>query len=108
MAGLPEPVILRAREILMHLESQQLDVHDDRNVDAASGDGVPAHRAASEAEIPRRDERSLQTSLFPANDPALERIRDELDSMDPDRMTPVEALIKLIELRAIAREGAPR
>jgi DNA mismatch repair protein MutS len=79
LAGLPRPVVLRAREILEELES--------------SRDGArPAPR----------EERALQMQLFQA-DGALRR---ELSALDVDAMTPLQAITKLYELVERARAGA--
>ena len=45
--------------------------------------------------------RELQLSIFQLDDPALERIRDEITSLDIDTLTPVEALIKLNEIKRL-------
>jgi DNA mismatch repair protein MutS len=79
LAGVPAPVVTRARELLAQLER---------------GDGVgPTHVRAT---TPATD----QLSLFPS--PA-EQFRRELAAIDPDRMTPVEAITVLADLVARAR-----
>lgn len=106
MAGLPEPVIRRAREVLRHLEGQPLEVGsadmlvETESSGSASGDGLPrtqptAHIAAVESDP------QFQMSLFSAPDPAWERIREALEPVDPNRLTPIEALLKLSELRRL-------
>ena len=105
MAGLPEPVIARARQILHHLEAQNLDVHDDRDrAETSYGDGAPAGRPAPPTDVPPLQPGAFQMSLFQAPDPTLQKLREELELLDPDRMTPVEALMKLIELKAVIRD----
>ncbi|HEX7069785.1 MAG TPA: DNA mismatch repair protein MutS, partial [Rhodothermales bacterium] len=80
MAGLPEPVIRRARQILHHLESQELDVHDDRAEAARdAGDGAPTRRPAEPQELPPLDHRAFQMSLFDAPDPVLLKLKEELE-----------------------------
>jgi len=92
MAGLPEPVILRAREVLQHLESQQLNVGGSE----AGGDGVAAKKADADA-VPSLDDG--QMSLFAQPDPVAEELKAALNELDPNRMTPIEALMKLNELK---------
>lgn len=94
MAGLPDNVILRAAEILKVLESQKLKIQTESS---ESGDGSITSEADVVASIPNRKPAS-QFSLFSA-DPSLEEIVTLLESMDTDRMTPVEALLKLVELK---------
>jgi DNA mismatch repair protein MutS len=79
LAGLPRPVVLRAQEILEELE--------------AARDARPA---------PRRTERSPQLPLF-APDAELRR---DLAALDPNTLTPLEALTRLYELVERARDTA--
>ncbi len=104
MAGLPEPVISRAREILRHLEAQHLVV------EAPAGDGEPIRtmRSARAAHIPA-DTSAFQLSLFaqPEPDPVAEELKERLRQLDPNRMTPIEALLLLDELkRLVARHDS--
>ncbi len=81
LAGLPAPVIARARAVLEELEA------------AGQGRPRPVRRAPREAD-PR------QLGLFPAGThPVIERLR----ALDLDRMTPLDALNVLAEL---ARQAA--
>jgi DNA mismatch repair protein MutS len=41
----------------------------------------------------------MQLSFFQLNDPVLEQIREELVSIDINTLTPVEALMKLNEIK---------
>lgn len=74
LAGLPEEVIARAKEVLRHLENEHTALPLD----------------PGESHIP------LQISLFQSVE---ERIMDELRSIDPDSMTPMESLRKIREWR---------
>ncbi len=88
LAGLPVEVIERAREVLKNLEEGELD-------------------AASRPRLSRgRRQKALddqQLTLFvPADarrDETFAWLRDELVKQDPDRMTPLEALAFLADLR---------
>ncbi|MEX2401882.1 MAG: DNA mismatch repair protein MutS [Rhodothermales bacterium] len=105
MAGLPEPVIARAREILRSLESQHLAVEHLRegsgDGESAAGDGVRAARPVPSA-VPDADTERFQMSLFEAQpDPVAEALKERLRALDPDRMTPIEALLQLSELRRL-------
>jgi DNA mismatch repair protein MutS len=73
LAGLPESVLNRAREVLARLELSR-----------------PASLKAS-----------AQGSLFeaPAEDPKLRAMADELAGLDLDAMTPLQAMAKLAELK---------
>jgi DNA mismatch repair protein MutS len=82
LAGVPQPVVARARDLLAQLER---------------GDGVGATHVR--ATTPPKD----QLTLFPS--PA-EQFRRDLAGLDPDRMTPVEALTVLADLVTRARRNA--
>jgi DNA mismatch repair protein MutS len=81
LAGLPKPVIDRAREILAALERDEL-----------TRGGRPAVSATPDD--PQR-QRSLFQSPAPVDDP----LRERLSAVDVDRMTPLEALTLLTELK---------
>lgn len=80
LAGMPQKVINRATNLLTKLEQKHVD----------SGD-VTISKVSSE--------RDMQLSFFQLNDPVLEQIREELVSIDINTLTPVEALMKLNEIK---------
>ena len=43
----------------------------------------------------------MQLSFFQLDDPVLEQIRDEIRDLDIDTLTPMEALIKLNEIKKL-------
>jgi DNA mismatch repair protein MutS len=83
MAGLPEEITDRATTILRNLEGSDLTVHDD----GETGSAAPRGRVSG---------REVQLTLFETRDDAL---REELKSLDVERMTPLEALQKLSDLK---------
>jgi DNA mismatch repair protein MutS len=85
LAGLPPEVLVRAREILKNLESLEVD---------ETGHAAVA-RGSRRREPPRND----QLGLFARPDPRLERIREELRALAPERLTPLEALNLLAEMK---------
>ena len=94
MAGLPETVIRRAREILTNLERHSLDI---TNKNAAGGARTAARQALQQID---RQEAQPQLSLFAGmTDPRWETIRNRLEGTDPNRLTPIEALLLLTELK---------
>ena len=97
LAGLPDSVLERAREILHNLESEEL-----------GEDGRPrlAEHGKAEGRSARSDEPQL--ALFgtgPPRDPAEAEVLDELRALDPDRITPVEALVLVAKLVGQLRGG---
>jgi DNA mismatch repair protein MutS len=102
MAGLPESVILRAKEILAHLESQHLAI-DGQGGGHNKTNGAPVHAKKPVTRNAPAPETTFQMSLFTA-DPRLVDLMERVRSLDVDRLTPVEALLKLAEFKRIASE----
>ncbi len=109
MAGLPEAVIRRAKAVLHHLEAHNVaeslsrpsgKIAHDGDLPDTSGDGaMPAGKAAHPASV------APPAPALPAAaevDPVLIEIMDRLDDFDPDRMTPIEALMALAELKRLS------
>lgn len=89
MAGMPKQVVARSAEILKKLEKQKEPEPADTMVDS-KGRLVVA-----------QSEKDYQLSFFQLNDPMLEQIRNEIISTDIDTLTPVEALLKLNEIKKL-------
>ncbi len=87
LAGLPIPVLERAKEILKNLESSELDEI-----------GMPKIARGKGRESPKR---ATQLDLFQAQENPLKK---ELLTIDIQNMTPIEALIKLSELKNKAEQ----
>ncbi len=88
MAGMPPSLIDRANEILKHLESKHVD--DD---DQPSGQGQTKQKVKS-LSAPE-----FQLSIFDAHSQTFGDIRSLLGAIDINRLTPVEALLKLQEIK---------
>jgi DNA mismatch repair protein MutS len=78
MAGMPQLVVQRAQKLLKKLEKNHA-----------------GHESASLKEM--KDE--MQLSFFNLDDPLLEEIKEEIAHLDINTLTPVEALMKLNELK---------
>lgn len=78
MAGLPISITRRAKQILKNLESKELSPLDHRK------------------KKPKDEEERIQLSLFEIRDDSL---RKELEELEIEKLTPLEALIKLNELK---------
>lgn len=93
MAGLPASVIDRAREILSRLEQ-------DESARLAADAGL---RSKVRKVEPRpAPSEQFQISLFEMGD---SKLRDALLQLDLNRLTPIEALLKLAELKRLAESG---
>ncbi|MBI4546498.1 MAG: DNA mismatch repair protein MutS [Ignavibacteriae bacterium] len=89
MAGLPDEVTERAKRILKNLEGSELTVHDD---------GSKRERAKGRigAGVDDSTRREIQMTLFEMKD---DQLREELKKIDIEKMTPLEALQKLAEMK---------
>ncbi|WP_300484768.1 DNA mismatch repair protein MutS [Flavobacterium sp.] len=78
MAGMPQTVIQKAQKLLKKLEK-------DHSSEALAG--------------VKSDKDEMQLSIFSLDDPLLEEIKDEILNTDINTLTPVEALMKLNEIK---------
>ncbi len=78
MAGMPNPIVIRANEIMRHLEKDQISKKTDNHLE----------------EIPKNN---YQLSLF-ETDPKFEAVREILSKTDINTISPIEALLKLNEM----------
>ena len=88
IAGMPKSVVKRANVILKQLER---DNAQPDKVGKPSGDDLA------------RSREGMQLSFFQLDDPVLSQVRDEILGIDIDRLTPIEALNKLNEIKKIVR-----
>ncbi|GAP68694.1 DNA mismatch repair protein MutS [Bacteroidales bacterium 6E] len=84
MAGMPRSVVQRAEEILKQLENTQ---HRENLAKPLENIGT------------KRE--GVQLSFFQLDDPVLKQIRDEIKNLDINRLTPLEALNKLNEIKKL-------
>lgn len=80
MAGMPQWVLKRANEVLKTLEKSQVN-----------------EKISDKTK--KITEENMQLSFFQLDDPILESIREELLGIDINTLTPVEALMKLNEIK---------
>lgn len=81
MAGMPNPVVIRSHEIMQHMEREK----------------VSAKTKDKMSKVPKA---SYQMALF-QTDPRFKMIQEKLGKLDINTISPVEALLKLNELRNI-------
>lgn len=101
MAGLPSVVIERAKEILSNLENHSLDITDSNGTleEGAKKKKAAVKKAAKELD---KQEQIDQMSLFQTQlDPNTEQLIDKLEACDPNRMTPIESLMLVSELKKL-------
>ncbi len=103
MAGMPKKVLDRANEILAQLEGQR-ETKETNIIDWNKGDKTKDPRLKTkdgfvQAINNKQTTENPQLSFFQLNDPVLENIKDELQRTDINTLTPVEALMKLNEIK---------
>ncbi len=84
MAGMPPSLIERANEILLHLES----IHENGKAENITD------------KVKNITTSKMQLSIFDAHTETFEEIRKLLEGTDINRLTPVEALLKLQEIKS--------
>jgi DNA mismatch repair protein MutS len=96
MAGMPKQVVDRANDILKKLEKDhELELSDVELTQTASTDAI--HQLASKT----KSKSDYQLSFFQLNDPVLEQVKDELLKTDINTLTPIEALMKLNDIKRL-------
>ena len=83
MAGMPQMVIQKAQKLLKKLEKNH------------SGDALTTIKSSKD---------DMQLNIFSLDDPLLEEIREDILGLDINTLTPVEALMKLNELKRMLLE----
>jgi DNA mismatch repair protein MutS len=89
MAGMPKSIVYRAKKILQQLEGNTKDVKGNNNLDK-SVDTIATNRDG------------YQLSFFQLDDPVLSQIKKEIQGLDIDKLTPLEALNKLNEIKKLS------
>ena len=88
MAGMPQTVILKAQKLLKKLEK-------DHSNDALNGIKAEKEDPSLKGELAQQ----MQMSFFNLDDPLLEEIKEEILNLDINTLTPIEAMMKLNEIK---------
>jgi len=87
MAGMPRYVVERANEILVQLEKKDIENED------------------LDQKVAKINQPAMQLSFFDsAPDPQLQEVKEQLLDTDINRLTPIECMLKLDELRKLLEE----
>jgi DNA mismatch repair protein MutS len=84
MAGMPPDLMQRAKDVLKQLEAKHMDSSIGENIKNLSSP-------------------KLQLSIFDVHTQTFEEIREMLSAIDINRLTPVEALLKLNEIKNLLK-----
>jgi DNA mismatch repair protein MutS len=88
MAGMPQTVILKAQKLLKKLEK-------DHSSEALNG--IKSVKDGSS--LKGEQAQQMQMSFFNLDDPLLEEIKEEILNLDINTLTPIEAMMKLNEIK---------
>ena len=88
MAGMPQTVILKAQKLLKKLEK-------DHSGDALAG--IKSEKVGSS--LKGEQAQQMKMSFFNLDDLLLEEIKDEILNLDINTLTPIEAMMKLNEIK---------
>jgi DNA mismatch repair protein MutS len=95
MAGMPRSIVVRATEILENLEKKVIQEGEGLGVSAPSAPGERIKQAAADP---------IQLSIFETVDPLAGKLKAELRQLDLHRMTPIECMLRLNELKKWVEE----
>ena len=93
MAGMPPQVLKRAHAMLDILESKSEKISDQKKLKNVKN------------EVQKVPESGYQLSFIQLDDPVLLEIRDRILDIDIDTLTPIEALLKLNEIKKIVKKN---
>jgi DNA mismatch repair protein MutS len=85
MAGMPAKLVSRANEILKRLEQERTGGEDIKD------------------SLKKVQKQAYQLQMFSIDDPVLVKIRDMLNNLEVNTLTPVEALMKLDEIQRVLK-----
>jgi DNA mismatch repair protein MutS len=84
MAGIPDMVVKRADEILVHLEQGRASLN-------------------AKPDVKKIPQAHYQLSMFDVADPKMKKLREQLERLETNSLTPIEALIKLKEMQDLLK-----
>lgn len=93
MAGMPQMVIQKAQKILKKLE---------KNYSSESLSGIKSVK--DDSSLKGEQAQQMQLNIFNLDDPLLEEIREDIMNLDINTLTPIEALMKLNELKRMLQK----
>jgi DNA mismatch repair protein MutS len=104
MAGMPPELIARANEILKVLEeSRQSTVNSQQSTETRNEKRETPNVENLTEKIRGLSNQKMQLSIFDAHSQVFDDIRKKLTDIDINRLTPVEALMKLNEIKGMIK-----
>jgi DNA mismatch repair protein MutS len=97
MAGMPRSIVERATEILHELEQKSIQSKDNHTQ-------TPARQNTRE-QVKSIASNAFQLSIFETVDPLAGKLKDAIKTLDINKMTPIDCMLKLNELRKLVQES---
>jgi DNA mismatch repair protein MutS len=94
MAGMPKSIVFRATEILAQLETKMMDEQEGNDKASVQVQKAPTDQINS----------ALQLSIFETVDPTAGKLKEAIQDVDINSMTPIECMMKLNELKGLLEE----
>jgi DNA mismatch repair protein MutS len=89
MAGMPHEIVSRSQEIMHYLEENR------------TSENVKSNGKQTRETVQNIPKNNYQLSFFDPTDPKAEKLKNMLSKLDINTLTPIEALMKLNELKKI-------
>ncbi|TAE03821.1 MAG: DNA mismatch repair protein MutS, partial [Bacteroidetes bacterium] len=86
MAGMPNPIVLRANEMMLHLEKDKI-------------------REKNKTKLQNAPKANFQMNVFESIDPNYQKVKETLNKLDINTISPVEALLKLHEIQQLVKKN---
>ncbi len=93
MAGMPKTIIDRANDILRELERKSI------------GEELSYDEAQTREKLKNLPESAIQLSIFETVDPTAGKLREMLQDLELNAMTPIDCMIKLHEMKKMMEEN---
>lgn len=97
LAGMPKSIVRRSEEVLRELETRRTDW--DQSTQTGTGPQV------QHVSLPTASD--VQLSFFQLDDPVLEQVREQILHLNIDTLTPLDALLKLHEIKKAVSGASP-
>jgi DNA mismatch repair protein MutS len=97
LAGMPKSIVRRSEEVLRELETRRTDWDQSTQ----NGTGPQVQRVS----LPTASD--VQLSFFQLDDPVLEQVREQILDLNIDTLTPLDALLKLHEIKKAVSGASP-
>jgi DNA mismatch repair protein MutS len=96
---MPKSIVRRSEEVLRELETRRTDW--DQSTQTGTGTGPQVQRVS----LPTASD--VQLSFFQLDDPVLEQVREQILDLNIDTLTPLDALLKLHEIKKAVSGASP-